>query len=73
MGPLSVTRDGARVPIGSGRQRSLLAALLVDAGQVVSVDALVGRLWGETRRTERATPSRTTCCGSAAPWGRTSW
>ncbi|MBE1536708.1 BTAD domain-containing putative transcriptional regulator [Actinomadura algeriensis] len=48
LGPLSVTRDGARVSIGSGMQRSLLAALLVDAGQVVSVDSLVGRLWGES-------------------------
>ena len=47
LGPLYVRRDGARVPIGAGQQRSLLAALLIDAGQVVSVDALVGRLWGE--------------------------
>ncbi|MEV4002392.1 BTAD domain-containing putative transcriptional regulator [Actinomadura sp. NPDC049753] len=47
MGPLEVARDGVRVPIGAGRQRSILAALLIDAGRIVSVDALARRLWGE--------------------------
>nr|WP_221494277.1 BTAD domain-containing putative transcriptional regulator [Actinomadura coerulea] len=47
MGPLEVARDGVRVPIGAGRQRALLAALLIDAGQIVSVDALARRLWGD--------------------------
>ncbi|MFI0405885.1 BTAD domain-containing putative transcriptional regulator [Actinomadura sp. 3N508] len=36
------------MPVRAGQQRCLLAALLVDAGQVVSVDALVERLWGES-------------------------
>ncbi|WP_327726270.1 winged helix-turn-helix domain-containing protein [Streptomyces sp. NBC_00487] len=47
LGPLAITRDGQRVSVGSAQLRTLLAALLVDAGHVVSVDALVGRLWGE--------------------------
>ncbi|RSN70983.1 BTAD domain-containing putative transcriptional regulator [Actinomadura sp. WAC 06369] len=47
LGPLEVTRDGVGVPLRAGQQRALLAALLIDAGQVVSVDALVSRLWGE--------------------------
>ncbi|QFG24803.1 BTAD domain-containing putative transcriptional regulator [Actinomadura sp. WMMB 499] len=47
LGPLSVARDGVPVPIRSGRQRSLLGALLIDVGRVVPVDALVCRLWGE--------------------------
>ncbi|WP_243711296.1 BTAD domain-containing putative transcriptional regulator [Actinomadura sp. KC216] len=36
------------MPVRAGQQRCLLAALLVEAGQVVSVDALVERLWGES-------------------------
>lgn len=47
LGPLEVTRDGVSVPLRAGQQRVLLAALLIDAGQVVSVDALMCRLWGE--------------------------
>ncbi|SPT57138.1 AfsR/SARP family transcriptional regulator [Actinomadura madurae] len=33
--------------LGGGRQRALLAALLLSAGRVVSVDRLVDELWGE--------------------------
>src|SRR5206468_12884070 len=45
LGPLLV-RDGARqVVISAPRQRSLLAALLLSAGRVVSVDALTEVLW----------------------------
>jgi DNA-binding SARP family transcriptional activator len=45
LGPLLV-RDGARqVAISAPRQRSLLAALLLSAGRVVSVDALAEMLW----------------------------
>jgi len=48
LGTLAVTIDGQPVPIGSGRQRSLLAALLLRAGDVVSVDELVDPLWSES-------------------------
>jgi DNA-binding SARP family transcriptional activator len=48
LGPLAVTVDGRPVPIGSGRLRSLLAALLLRAGDVVSVDELVDPLWSES-------------------------
>ena len=45
LGPL-VVNDGARlVPVSAPRQRVLLAALLLEAGRVVSVDALAGALW----------------------------
>jgi DNA-binding SARP family transcriptional activator len=45
LGPLSV-RDGARpVAVSAPRQRVLLAALLLNAGRVVSVGALAEMLW----------------------------
>ena len=47
LGALEVRRHGEVVPIGSTRQRTLLARLLVDAGGVVPVDALVDALWGD--------------------------
>jgi DNA-binding SARP family transcriptional activator len=41
-----VVRDGAReVPVSAPRQRVLLAALLLGAGRVVSLDALAEALW----------------------------
>ena len=47
LGPLAATVDGQRVNLGGPRQRRLLAALAVDAGEVVSADRLVDRLWGD--------------------------
>lgn len=47
LGSLEVRRGAATVAIGSQRQRTLLAALLVHAGDVVSVDALAEALWGD--------------------------
>jgi DNA-binding SARP family transcriptional activator len=45
LGPLLV-RDGARcVPVSAPRQRVLLAALLLNAGRAVSLDALAEILW----------------------------
>lgn len=46
LGPLEVRADGTTVDVGSRRHREVLAALLVDAGSVVSVDTLVDRVWG---------------------------
>ncbi|MEU2776034.1 BTAD domain-containing putative transcriptional regulator [Streptomyces sp. NPDC007162] len=43
--PVLVDADGAR-PIGSPKVRALLAALLLDAGRVVSVESLKEALWG---------------------------
>ena len=45
LGPLEVRSDGRIVPVTSAKQRVLLAALLVDANRVVSVDELANRLW----------------------------
>src|SRR6266540_6914273 len=47
LGPLEIL-DGERpVPLGSAKQRLLLAALLVHANTVVSVDRLADLLWGD--------------------------
>lgn len=52
LGPVEVRGDGATgapVEIGSARHREVLAALVVDAGRVVSTDTLLDRVWGDAR------------------------
>jgi DNA-binding SARP family transcriptional activator/pimeloyl-ACP methyl ester carboxylesterase len=47
LGPLEV-RDADRVlPIGAGKQRALLALLLVNANRTLASDQIVDELWGE--------------------------
>ena len=47
LGPLSATYAGRPIPLGPGKHRTLLACLLVRANQIVPVDELVDRLWGD--------------------------
>jgi DNA-binding SARP family transcriptional activator len=47
LGPLEVEADDGPVALGGPKERLLLALLLMRPNQVVSVDALVGGLWGE--------------------------
>jgi DNA-binding SARP family transcriptional activator len=48
LGALEVSADGgAPIDLGGGKQRALLAALLVHANEVVASDRLVDYLWGE--------------------------
>ncbi|HEY7794565.1 MAG TPA: BTAD domain-containing putative transcriptional regulator, partial [Gaiellaceae bacterium] len=47
LGPLEVVHQGRTLEIGAGRQRALLAVLLVHAHDVVSSDGLIDALWGE--------------------------
>lgn len=47
LGSLRITVDGRDVALDSPKQRRLLAALLVDAGSVVSADRLAQVLWGD--------------------------
>ena len=46
LGPLTVRCDGAMVAVPPGKQRAVLAALLLSAGNVVSLDDLVETVWG---------------------------
>ena len=48
LGSFEVLDDGAVVRIPAGRERALLALLVVNRGRVVSADAIVHALWGES-------------------------
>ena len=48
LGPLEVTEHDRPLEIGGGKQRSLLAVLLLHANEVVSTDQLIDALWGES-------------------------
>jgi DNA-binding SARP family transcriptional activator/ABC-type branched-subunit amino acid transport system substrate-binding protein len=47
LGPLDVVEDGRSLDLGGPKQRALLAALLLRAGEVVSQDRLIDDLWGD--------------------------
>jgi DNA-binding SARP family transcriptional activator/tetratricopeptide (TPR) repeat protein len=47
LGPLEARCDGVELPVSSGRQRTVLAALLLRANRVVTVDDLAEALWGD--------------------------
>jgi YVTN family beta-propeller protein len=47
LGALEVWEDGRELELGAGRQRALLALLLLNANEVVSGDRLIDELWGE--------------------------
>ncbi|HEU4356340.1 MAG TPA: BTAD domain-containing putative transcriptional regulator, partial [Actinomycetota bacterium] len=47
LGSLEVVRDGDVVVVGSGKQRTLLAALMLHAGEVVTTDRLIDLIWGD--------------------------
>jgi len=46
LGAVELRVDGRDVPLGPARQRTVLAALAVDAGRPVQIDTLVDRVWG---------------------------
>lgn len=73
LGPVTVTRDGEPVALGAPKQRSLLAALALHAGRVVTPDALVHLVWGDDAPPAAGTTLQTYVAGlrrattSAAP------
>jgi DNA-binding SARP family transcriptional activator len=46
LGPLEVVADGRVLPVGRGRQRALLAILLLRANQIIPTERLIDDLWG---------------------------
>src|SRR5215210_9227819 len=47
LGPFEVSERGQLLEVGAGKQRALLALLLLRAGEVVSTDRLIDALWEE--------------------------
>jgi DNA-binding SARP family transcriptional activator/pimeloyl-ACP methyl ester carboxylesterase len=47
LGPLEVIDGTSTLAIASGRQRALLALLLLNANRTVSIDRIVDELWGD--------------------------
>lgn len=48
LGPLEVVDDdGLEITVSGAKERTILAALLIDPGEVVSSDRLIDILWGE--------------------------
>ncbi|WP_405058093.1 tetratricopeptide repeat protein [Kribbella sp. NBC_01505] len=56
LGPLQVHSPAGRLPVRAGKQRVVLASLLLQANKTVSIDQLTENLWSEVPvRTARAT------------------
>jgi hypothetical protein len=47
LGPFEVSEHGQPLEVGAGKQRALLAVLLLRAGEVVYTDHLIDALWDE--------------------------
>jgi YVTN family beta-propeller protein len=45
LGPVEVWKDGRPVSFGRGKQRAVLALLVLDANRIVSSDRLIDQLW----------------------------
>ena len=56
LGPLEVQVDGSWSGINAPKWRTVLAVLLLQAGQVVSTDRLISEVWPE----EHAGPGQST-------------
>jgi DNA-binding SARP family transcriptional activator len=47
LGPLEAAEHGSGIPLGVGKERAVLAILLLHRNEVVSADRLIEELWGE--------------------------
>jgi DNA-binding SARP family transcriptional activator len=47
LGPLELTVGGTPVPLGSRKQRAVLAMLMINRNRVVASEALIDAVWGE--------------------------
>lgn len=54
LGPVVVRHDGQTLTVGSGRERFVLATLLLNAGRLTTVDRLLDALWPDPPHTARA-------------------
>nr|WP_318783538.1 BTAD domain-containing putative transcriptional regulator [Plantactinospora soyae] len=74
LGPLHVYREGQPVPLGSVKQRLLLATLLLRPNEVVGTNELAAMLWGDEQPASAAANLRTyirglrQSLGGGTPW-----
>lgn len=54
LGPVEVRFDGQLVPVGRARERFVLATLLINAGRLVTADALIHAIWPEPPSSAKA-------------------
>jgi DNA-binding SARP family transcriptional activator len=47
LGALQICQDGTQITPGAGRQRAILALLLLHPNEIVSCDRLIDELWGQ--------------------------
>lgn len=47
LGPVAAVRDGDFLPLGSPKQRAVLARLAVEVGRVVPLERLIDEFWGD--------------------------
>jgi SARP family transcriptional regulator, regulator of embCAB operon len=47
LGPLQLSVDGTAVPIGTPKQRAVLASLVINRNRPVAADSLINAVWGE--------------------------
>ena len=59
LGSLHIEVDGCEVELGSPKQRALVAALVIDIGEVVSSARLAETLWGEDQPDDASRAIRT--------------
>ncbi|WP_219516226.1 AfsR/SARP family transcriptional regulator [Nonomuraea ceibae] len=48
LGPVTVEAGDGVLALGASKQRTVLAALVADAGRLVTVESLIDRVWGES-------------------------
>ncbi|WP_206796099.1 AfsR/SARP family transcriptional regulator [Amycolatopsis sp. MtRt-6] len=59
LGPIGVWHDGRRLDVGSPQQRGVLALLLLAEGRQVTLDDIVGALWGPAAPRSAVVTART--------------
>jgi DNA-binding SARP family transcriptional activator/basic membrane lipoprotein Med (substrate-binding protein (PBP1-ABC) superfamily) len=47
LGPLEARADGRPIALGGGKQRAVLAVLLLNANEVISMERLIDEVWGD--------------------------
>src|SRR5690349_23920702 len=67
LGPLEAAVDGRRAELPKGGQRVLLAALALNAGQVVPLEQLLDHLWGD-RLPDRPRGALYSCVSRLRQW-----